>query len=164
MAKKQLTDADQRDMVKHLHYEVSMLRGGLAEFQARDVDGVMDRDRADPRRIARTAFFETVLLHARVLHDFLAGPPVDDDVWAGHYVEDWEPLKPLDRELRKAINKQLMHFSGKRLQQRRFPMAAIADTIRDGVRAFVQHDDNKNRADLDGVRELLDRQDWPTVS
>lgn len=56
-----------------------------------------------------------------------------------------------------------MHFGGERLQQRRFPMAAIADTIL-GVRAFVQHDDNKNSAYLDGVRELLDRQDWPTVS
>lgn len=51
----------------------------------------MDVERADPRRIARTAFFETVLLHARVLHDFLAGPPVDDDVWAGHYIEAGNP-------------------------------------------------------------------------
>jgi hypothetical protein len=89
----------------------------------------MELDRADPKRTACMAFFESALLHARVLHEFLAEPPKrEDDVWAGHYVPGWTPCNggkgPLGRvgagrgrDVRASIHKQLAHMSSERLKQ-----------------------------------------------
>jgi hypothetical protein len=75
---------------KDIYYEVAMLRGGRAEQDMRraETPDMMQLDRSDPTRVACMAFFETVLLHARVLNDFLTVAPAanPDDVWAGDYV------------------------------------------------------------------------------
>jgi hypothetical protein len=166
MAKQPPSQADRGALVTHLYYEVAMLRGGMAELKARNFPGVMKLDRADPMRIARTSFLETALLHARVLHDFLTEAKYDDDVWAGHYIARWQPTAPLDRirsGLKQAINKQLAHFSGKRLQQQRFPMDAIEREVLADVRKFIDHPANAHQADLIAVRNLLDVKDWPTT-
>jgi hypothetical protein len=104
-------------MIAHLEHEVAQFLGALAEFTAVDGRGVLDLDPADPVRIRRTAFFEIVLLHARLLDDFLGTEPTKrDDFWARHFIDDWEATSPLDGlpppspgglTVRQCINKQL---------------------------------------------------------
>ena len=92
-----IDDPTRRRMITHLEHEVAQFLGALAEFTAVDGRGVLDLDRADTVRIRRTAFFEIVLLHARLLDDFLGTEPTKpDDFWARHFIDDWEATSPLD--------------------------------------------------------------------
>jgi hypothetical protein len=163
----------------HLHYEVAMLRGGLAEQNLRrekypDIRSAK-YDRANPRRIACMAFFEAALMHARVLNDFLALRPNrnPDDVWAGDYIENWQPPNPgplargqlaafPGRPVKVLINKQLAHFSIKRLEQRTFGMQQIVGEVVCDMRRFANDTSNVCYAELKGVRALLNRDPWET--
>ncbi|OBA70604.1 hypothetical protein A5641_12195 [Mycobacterium sp. 1554424.7] len=163
----------------HLYYEVAMLRGGRAE-QDRHRDqrhDLMSLDRADPARVATMAFFEAALMHARVLNDFLTVPPSErnrDDVWAGDYVTNWRPPNPgpLERvppvisgqPVRDSINKQLAHFSLLRLQQTKFYVGLVADEVTRDMKDFAENPNNVCHQSLQGVRDLLNRTHWQTVS
>lgn len=142
-----MDDLMKRRMIEHLEHEVAQFLGALAEFTALDEPGVLDLDRADPVRIRRTAFFETVLLHVRLLDDFLGTEPQRrDDFWAGHFIDDWETSSPLSGlppptpgglSVRECINKQLAHLTTARLSQQDFPIRDMADAIIGGLRDFV---------------------------
>jgi hypothetical protein len=164
---------------KHIYYEVAMLRGGRAEQNRRRAErpDLMRLDRSDPTRIACMAFFEAVLLHARVLSDFLTVAPADhvDDIWAGDYVPNWQPpspsplarvrgVTPSDRPLRDSINKQLAHFSLTRLQQHKFYIDHVADEVLRDISTFADDPTNVCHSELRGVRVLLSRDLWPTES
>jgi len=67
---------------------------------------------------------EDMLLHARVLRDFLTRPPKGDDISAAHFVEDIETwrkqassLCPYLRVNRKRLNKKLAHLTYARLTE-----------------------------------------------
>jgi hypothetical protein len=159
-----MDDPTKRRMIAHLEHEVAQFLGALAEFTALDEPGVLDLDRADPVRIRRTAFFEIVLLHARLLDDFLGmEPKCADDFWAGHFIDDWEVTSPIDGlpaplpgglSVRKCINKQLAHLTTARLSQQDFPIRDMADAIIAGLRDFVA------RAVPLGDRDLWQLNEW----
>jgi hypothetical protein len=141
-------------MIEHLEHEVAMFCGALAEFTERDVPDVRKLKRDDPVRIRRTAFLEVVLLHARLLDEFLGTRPKPthpDDFWAGNFISGtpgWNPIRPLDGvapssptglSVRDSINKQLAHMTTERLQQADFRLRDLADEILRGMRDFVHH-------------------------
>lgn len=161
-------------IIPHLEYEVSMLRGALVEYHARDWHGIRGSlDRADPERIARTSFFEVLLLHARVLNEFLSGTDDDkrdDDLWAGDYFNtgDWNPVcQPLNwvgsvaagLTVAETINKQLAHLSTTRIQQWRFHLERVEREVVAGMREFANDTKNLNYSNMERLRELL--ADWP---
>jgi hypothetical protein len=43
--------------------------------------------------------------------------------------------------VRQLIDKQLAHLTTSRVNQQDLPIAAIAEAVRDGFRAFLDHDD-----------------------
>lgn len=156
----------------HLYYEIAMLISGVTEEYRRTHEhrGIMKLDRAHPARAQRTAFFESTLLHARVLDDFLTQPPgrYPDDVWAGDYFtnsNDWTPPKdgPLARtpsvfpgeEVKVSINKQLAHFSLRRLQQTPFYLPEIANAVLADMNKFARNERNCCYTELEGVRNLI---------
>ncbi|GAB7141754.1 hypothetical protein LRC484719_03390 [Mycobacterium riyadhense] len=149
-----------------------MLRGALAEqtLMRRKHPGMHARyDRADPIRIACMVNFEAVLLHARILNDFLTVEPrYPDDAWAGDFIVNWQPpnpspLKRIRPLLREQINKQLAHFSLKRVGHKGFPMDQIVNEVMRDMGTFANDTTNVCHAELAGVRTLLTRSPWPTV-
>lgn len=126
-------------------------------------------DRADPKRVGCIAYFETTLLHARVLDEFLTVKPrgkFEDNVWAGDYIDTWKAPAPgplarsvsvkKGQDVRTTINKQLAHLSLYRLDQAPFYVDHIADEVVKDMRVFtsraiVEH------ASLAGVHRLLAR-------
>lgn len=82
-----LSPPDKQQMIEHLEHELVQFCGALAEFSALDRVGVLDRNRDDPERIRRTAFFECFLLHARILDEFLGMKPRRDDFAAGAFTD-----------------------------------------------------------------------------
>jgi hypothetical protein len=159
-----MDDESKRRMIEHLEHEVAQFLGALAEFTALDEPGVLELDRADPVRIRRTAFFEIVLLHARLLDDFLGTKPTKpDDFWAKHFIDDWEATSPLNGlplpspgglTVRECINKQLAHLTTARLSQQDFPIRDLADAIIGGMRDFV------GRAVRPGDPDLWQLNEW----
>jgi hypothetical protein len=160
----------------HLYYEVAMLRGADTENRNRRArcTNIEQLDRDDSDRIACMAFFESTLLHARVLNDFLTFDPATkgwDDVWAGDYVPGWVPptTAPLDRvpsvlpngrPVRDSINKQLAHFSVERLNQEKFWFPTLVNEVFADLRTFANDMNNVCHAELAGVRDLLSRTAW----
>lgn len=109
---------EKRAIIEHLEHEVAQFLGAVAQFT-----GVLQMRRDDPARIKRTAFFEVVLLHARLLDEFLGTEPTHpDDLWTGSFTTNWTKASPLDtvapvspggRSVRTSINNQLAHPSGR---------------------------------------------------
>jgi hypothetical protein len=130
---------------------------------------VLNLKRDDPVLIRRTAFFEVVLLHARILDEFLfrtkTKKPRADDFWAGDFISGWNPVDgPLDRvqpispsglTVRESINKQLFHMTKARLQQSDFRLRDLADEILGGMRNFVAHPAILGDPDFDCINEWL---------
>ncbi|MDF3338201.1 hypothetical protein P3H80_12260 [Mycolicibacterium septicum] len=165
------SDDQRREMIEHLEYEVAMLRGGLLEFVAKNAatPNVMALDRTHVTRIRRTAYFEVVLLHARLLDEFLTKKPTrDDDLWAGDFFTPgaWAPADgPLDRvasisgtglTVRQTIHKQLAHISTARLSQSKFYIQPCVNAVVVGMSAFANDRGNRNYADLNRMREMTD--------
>lgn len=159
----------------HLHYEVAMLRGSIAEYSQRYNANlnITTLPRNDAGRIACMAFFEVVLLHSRILDEFLVGPPRQDDVVAADYIPNWVPPapRPLDRVqqvaasalvVRSSINKQLAHFSLERLQQSRFYVEQVANEVLHDIAVFANDTANTCHAELQAVRDLLLKNPWTT--
>ncbi|PVY32288.1 hypothetical protein C7458_10231 [Williamsia muralis] len=155
-------------MIGHLEYEVIMLRATKRDYQTLPNTGSLPY--ADPRRVHRNALFESFLVHARLLDEFLNKTPesgVDDDVWASHYVAGWVGRSPLHEirfddwaySTRQAVNKNLMHLSSVRLQEPQpWLLLRIESGLRAHLQAFVAHPDNRFRAHLDGLHRLLEGQ------
>ena len=156
----------------HLYYEVAMLISGATEEhrRTRERSDLMCLDRAHPARTHRTAFFESVLLHARVLDDFLTKPPGynPDDVWAGDFFTDsqkWIPPEPgplagtpsvfPGEAVKVSINKQLTHFSLRRLKQTHFYVDQIAFAVIIAMGRFANDERNRCYSELEGVRNLI---------
>jgi hypothetical protein len=146
---RRLTADDRQRMIEHLEHEVVMFFGALAEFTDNDLAGVLALDRDDPIRIRRTAFFEVVLLHARLLDEFLSQEPKrPDDFWAGDFVPGWHLTSPLAQvapltrggpSVRDSINKQLAHLTLTQLQRQDFRLRDLTNAIIAGLRKFVEH-------------------------
>ena len=163
-----LTAQDKRQMIEHLEHEVAQFRSALVEFTELDQPDVLQLDRDDPVRIRRTAFFEVVLLHARLLDEFLGTEPTHpDDFWAGSFTTNWTKASPLDTvapvspggpSVRESINKQLAHMTTARLSQEEFPIRSIANAVIGGLHHFVGH------PDLIGDRGLDQLRMWATWS
>jgi len=160
---------------KDLYYEVAMLSGAAAEHRQRRsaYPGLMGLDRDNPKRVATMAYFELVLMHARVLHDFLTVKPSGlDDVRVGHYIPNWQPPNPgpLDRvprvssrlTLKRSINKQLAHFSDERLKQQKFHVDLVATEVLADMQTFANDTTNQCYTELKGIRTLLSRATVPT--
>src|ERR1700693_5041840 len=149
-------------MIQHVEYEVIMLLGSAAELDngERERDDIRDLAVDNPERIARTAFLEVFLLHARALDEFL-GPrrSRDDDLWATDYVTSWpdrwaarwgaRDSGPLDKPDRDRINKQLAHVTTKRIDKEEFPLASIAVDIRTGLSLFAHDAAVRNKPEFD---------------
>jgi hypothetical protein len=122
------------------------------------------------------AFFEAAVMHARVLNDFLTVTPnrYPDDTWAGDYIKNWKapspsPLKRAvsvapGRGVKETINKQLAHFSIKRLQQTAFYIGKITAPVIHDMSTFANDTDNVCYSELEGIRALLNRNPWPTTA
>jgi hypothetical protein len=151
----------------HLYYEVAMLLSAKAEHRAlrKSVPNFKQLDRADPDRTRVATFFETTLLHCRVLDEFLTDDPASnypDNVWAGDYLDDWEAPDPgpLKRsisvkpgsDVKTTINKQLAHFSLRRLDQATFYVDHIAEEVIKDMRTFATRAVDQHLA---GVSRLL---------
>jgi len=166
-----------RQMIPHIEYEVIMFLGAAAELDERDRDRVMELEIDDPKRMARTAFLEVFLLHARALDEFLGYKrgSTDDDLWAGDYTGKtaWverstvptypgDPsIGPLHSAVRTRINKQLAHVTTKRMDKENFPLAGIATDIHMTLRDFINSEAVRHKPEYDRLRALIDdHQKW----
>ncbi|RFZ48247.1 hypothetical protein MSS2_04763 [Mycobacterium marinum] len=146
-----LNPPNKEQMIAHIEHEFAQFRGSLAEFSALDDPCALSRNRDDPERIRRTAFFECFLLHARVLDEFLGQlPRKDDDFTAGAFTDSWtrrspigevDPITPGGLSVRDRINKQLTHLTTSRVDQQQLPIAAIAAAVLKVFREFLNHPD-----------------------
>jgi hypothetical protein len=170
-----LTDNEMRQMIPHVEYEVIMLLGAAEELDERDRDDVMRLEIDDPRRMARTAFLEVFLFHARALDEFLGKKRGrSDDLWAGDYVETWaersvvpmyrdddHSVGPLHSAVRTRINKQLAHVTTKRMDKENFPLASIARDIHLALGEFVRSEAIRDKPEFDRLRALSnDHEKW----
>jgi len=115
---------------EHIEFEIRMLlqQFGLLE-RRHDLERRYDEDVADTRRNLGAdgqALLEAVLVHLRLLDDFLGHPKqaekqgadAGDDVFARHWDENWEPRRFLSKEERDRVNAQLVHLTARRLTHR----------------------------------------------
>lgn len=159
-------------MIEHLEHEVSMLRGGHAEFLRHNQPDYKKFDRADTVRVVRTSFFEVTLLHARLLDEFLTWGKgkSGDDIWAGDYIPDWDgSIGPLDKvpslskqslTVRATLNKQLAHVSTARALQASFYVDVVVREVVDRMRDFAVAPTNLNHSGFARLRELVGPA-WP---
>lgn len=157
-------------MIEHVEYEVIMLLGAAAELDKRDTGRVMELEIDHPERMARTAFLEVFLIHARALDEFLSNNPGrPDDLWAGDYLgtawaersivpvyEEGYSGGPLHSGVRQRINKQLAHVTTKRMDKEKFPLAAIAADIRMTLSDFAENEAIRDKPEFDRLRALVD--------
>ena len=70
------------------------------------------------------------------------------------------------RGVKETINKQLAHFSIKRLQQTKFYIGKITDALIHDISTFANDTDNVcySELELEGIRALLNRNPWPTTA
>lgn len=162
---KQPTDDELRELAPHIYYEALMLDGAVSEFYRLNSGGIETLPRSDRRRIARTTFLEAILLHARILDDFLRYGRTDgkdDDVFAAHYIPAWTPASPLDGlattngvSVRSAMNKHLAHLTTDRLTPTRYNLPSIAQPVLAALAIFARDQTNTQYHQFDELRELL---------
>ena len=89
---------------------------------------------------------EATLVHVRNLTEFYACEPVQDDIVATHFHEDWEPVRLLSDDERKAINKRLQHLTYERtVDHHGYPMLDWCRAILDAQRRLVELVDTRDR-------------------
>lgn len=102
------------EMAEHLTYEGFMLSGTTQLIE----QGFPPSDRVEPtvREVVRNALLESLLVHIRVLDDFLSmeAPARPDDVVAVDFLPSWEPRRCLTAEERTYVNKRVMHLTAVR--------------------------------------------------
>jgi hypothetical protein len=70
-----------------------------------------------------------------------------------------------NRAIKDAIDKQLAHLSIRHVRgQRRFDIDGIVDAIVHDMKTFAEDETNLCYAELQGVRDLLNREPWQTES
>lgn len=155
---------------KHLPYEVAMLIG--ANKQHREWQAKTPRLDTlaldDPQRVTCTMWFEGVLIHARVLHEFLTigDRKRSDDVWAGDFLADWNAPNPgplnraisasPDLDVKKTIDKQLAHMTIRRINKVGFVVSHIAAAVVEDMRLFTDQA-VPTHPSLAAVQKLLSR-------
>lgn len=108
------------DMVSHINYEVVLLVG-LPDRRPPDPTHA-DWLRGSSRVLAHSTWIESLVIHARNIHQFLATDPAKswpDDVIATHYLPSWDSsglslLTPAELE---DTHKRCAHLTTKRLTQ-----------------------------------------------
>src|SRR3989304_9955978 len=102
---------------EHLAYEIQTL------WHATSILNSLARQPIDHwfTTAIRNVYLDSFAIHARVLHDFLFSlRPIDDDIVALHYVENWAsicpPKTPLLNTLPTKANKQVAHLTYKRIE------------------------------------------------
>ena len=131
---------------EHLSYEVRMLIG-----QSKSLDERHPSDDQD-----RQALIEALLVHLRLLDDFLgskgqverATEGDRDDVFAGHWVDKWEPCTFLSDDERKRVNAKVAHLSGRRLTLRDVQPDDIPPLVKkccERLQEFFEHVERHNQ-------------------
>lgn len=106
--------------VEHVDYEVGMLLG-LLDLPVNRAPKPHDFSR--PETLHYLSRLEALVVHIRVLNEFLCGPPESsyrDDVFARHYLSTWDPpTSVIGKQARDRANKQLAHLSTTRATNQR---------------------------------------------
>jgi len=100
----------------HLQYEVGTLVGQACEFHRRYPNGWPGPDKfTEP--VIDDALLEAVLVHVRLLDDFLRSKKRTNDVKAEWWVPEWkpEPEEWLHADVRTRIDKQVAHLDRYRI-------------------------------------------------
>ena len=154
-------DQQEKLITKHLTYEVRMLL-----VSAR----LLTQETAprDEHRVALEAF----LLHARLLHEFLAtGRKKTDDLRAHHYAPDWPDVAPsIAPELEEdgtyeALHKWLAHLTTRRLDVkvgRSWPVRELGDDLARRLAAWVKAVPDYRRPWLAEIQQHL--AEWRMLS
>jgi len=154
----ELTDDDRANALDDLYYEIQQLCISIQLLH----------ERVGHSDAARNAFLESALVHFRVVLDFFEPRKrKDDDVLCSDY--GFEPRDvELDAEVRKRLNKRLMHLSYLRARQRSAEDKAWAlpaearPLVSRSIEfiAFLGSEDvrlgDKSRSDWQRLREVLD--------
>ena len=135
-----------------LAYEASMLYETTAELVRRLIPSPeAEVSMSGEETSMRNALLESLLIHARVLQEFLtaAKGKHPDDVLAVQFVPDWEAnLQVVVGDLVVRMHKQLAHLSLARERKQSWPIIQIADDILEEMGRF-------SRAALDHGYDLL---------
>ena len=99
------------EMAEHVAYEGFML-SGTTQLIEQDFPP-SDRVKPTVRVVIRNALLESLLVHIRVLDDFLGmeAPAQPDDVVAVGFLPSWEPRRCLTPDERAYVNKRVMHLT-----------------------------------------------------
>jgi hypothetical protein len=108
---------------RHVAYEVRML---VAQFRALRRCGNRDDQN-------RQALLEAVLVHLRLLDEFLGQRPGTqyDDARAMHWVKTWKPKGFLSRTQRDRVNAKVAHLTARRTELGDWQPAELAPLVRD---------------------------------
>jgi len=125
---------------EHISYEVEMAANGAAMW--RDARTYLSR-------VASSSLTVAVLVHLRLLDDFLARTsPTVDDVLAVHYLDNWQPPAPSPLTVmgdRHAVNGQVAHLALRRETSRLWNLADMAKAVlMECQRFFNQLEDEAN--------------------
>jgi hypothetical protein len=125
-----------------LAYETSMLYETTAELVRRLVRSSEATDTfVSDETSMRNALLESLLIHARVLQEFLNRKSSQhaDDVLAVQFVPDWnDDLRVVVGDIVTRMHKQLAHLSLARERKRPWPVIQIADDILSEMRRFSE--------------------------
>jgi hypothetical protein len=103
---------------EHVSYELDQL-GAMALRPTPPTDTVLGN-----------AVLEAFLVHARLLHEFLAREPVfPDDVRAATFLPTWLGEEALTKPQLDNINKRIMHLSGMRSRQFSWQRGVVARRV-----------------------------------
>ena len=113
-------------------------------YEVRMLDATARALLATPPSLERNAFLESLLIHARVLDEFLGHDRQHDNVTAGDYAPAWN-MKPLPDKLRRVTNKLVAHPSAARLTKEAVNFHAAARGVLAGFQEFVDQLDEPER-------------------
>jgi len=128
------TEAELEELVNDLNYEIWMFHE-LATIELPEVGPISEGG------AVVNAVIEAILVHCRCLMDFFGNSPKKDDVVAGHFVPDWDPVKDggaelawLEEHLGVVIDKRVAHLTAYR---QRVPKEETAELVMDVFNAVV---------------------------
>ena len=143
---------------RHVRYEVDMVTGQARELIRRHPSGMPTPTTGFPGPID-DALLEAILVHLRLLEDFLGSRKDGRDVIAEDWLPSWSPQTFLTCDQRDAINLQLAHMSSERDWGYPWDIAAMVTECCLAIKSFIEALDQHSprAAAFTGVREIVEK-------
>lgn len=144
---------------RHVHYEIDMVTRQARRLVTRHPTGMPSPGTGFPCEVD-DALLEALLVHLRLLNDFLGPRKHPRDVVASDWLPSWESRGFLTEEQQRRINKQLAHLSCDRDWGFKWDVRAMTTACCLALKEFfeaLEHDEPRRAKAFRASRKLVEQ-------